>query len=79
MDLAANLAKSPELKQRALGVAMFARGLSDDDPATGRQGWDLATSIKAAITHFGIKSTPELVAEATKIAPTISDAMLNRR
>ena len=78
MTLAANLAKSEDIKERALGVAMVARGLSDDDPATHRAGWDLGTSITAAIRHLGIESTPELVEEATRVAPTISDAMLNR-
>ena len=78
MDLAGSLAKSEDIEERALGVAIVARGLSDDDPATLRAGWDLGTSITAAIRYLGIESTPELVEEATRLAPTVSDAMLNR-
>ena len=78
MTLAVSLAKSENVRERALGVAIVARGLSDDDSATHRAGWDLDTSVTAAIRYLGIESTPELVEEATRVAPTISDAMLNR-
>jgi len=79
LDFARNLAQSDRLEDRALGVAIVARGLSDDDPATLRSGWALEASITAAITHLGLKSSPELIAAATRLAPTVSDAMLNRR
>jgi len=79
LDFARNLAKSDDPEDRAYGVAIVARGLSDDDPDTLRQGWPLAESIASAITYLGLTPTPTLVARATALAPTVSDAVLNKR
>lgn len=76
LDLAQNLAKSDRMEDRALGVAILARGLSDDDGL--RQGWPLESAIPAAVRHLGLTPDPALIAEAGMLAPTISDAMLNR-
>lgn len=79
LDFAAILARDPET--RALAVAIVARGLSDDDPTTLRQGWPLSTAIQAAIRYFGLEGMSDartIEAEALRIAPTVSDAMLNR-
>ena len=78
LDLARNLAQSDSAKDRALGVGIVARGLSDNDPSELRQGWPLPVAVSAAATYLGLDLTPELLAEAKAIAPTISDAMLNR-
>lgn len=80
LDLAANLAKSDDPKSRALAVAIVLRGLTDDDPATLRQGWPLtdATAIRAA-SYVGLDPAGStLIADALALAPTLSDAILNR-
>ncbi len=77
LDLAASLAQSTTLDGRALGVAIVLRGLTDDDGY--RQGWPLTVTTAArAADYLGLESTPELLVAALEIAPTISDAMLNR-
>lgn len=76
---AEGLATSDNPRSQALGVAIIARGLSDDDPATLRQGWPLQVAVPAAIEYLGLPSTESLIAEATALAPTVSDAMLNKR
>ena len=78
IDLAKNLAQSARIEDRALGVGIIARGLSDDDPKTLRQGWPLDVSIERAIAYLNLEPTPELTAAALAAAPKVSDAMLNR-
>lgn len=78
IDLAKNLAQSERIEDRALGVGIIARGLSDDDPATLRQGWPLDVSVERAIVYLGLEPTAELTAAALAAAPKVSDAMLNR-
>lgn len=79
LDFATNLALRDDPEARALAVGIVARGLSDEDPQDPfRQGWPLDISIAAATEYLGLESTPELIAAAAAIAPTISDEMLNR-
>lgn len=79
LDFARKLAASDKLEDRALGVGIVARGLSDEDPSDPtRAGWPLAAAINAAIGYLELPSTPDLIKRATELAPTISDAMLNR-
>lgn len=78
-DFARNLARSDKFDDHVLGVAMIARGLSDDDPVTLRAGWPLdRVTVEAAAEYLGLVPTPELVSEALRIAPAVSDAMLNK-
>jgi hypothetical protein len=73
-------AKSGDPKAVALGVGMIVRGLTDDDPATLRQGWPMTEAVvEAAARYLDVKPTPELISAVLAVAPTISDAMLNRR
>lgn len=77
LDLAQNLAQSDRRSDRVLGVAILARGLSDDDGL--RQGWPLASAIPAAARHLGLTEIdPAFVADVARVAPTVSDAMLNK-
>jgi hypothetical protein len=76
LQLAQNLAKDPDRKAQAMGIAIVARSLSDD--TEDRQGWPLDTSVKAAAKHLGLFADDDLINEATRIAPTLSDATLNR-
>lgn len=76
LDMARNLAASDRAEDRALGVAIVARGLSDDDGT--RAGWPLAAAIPAAAQYLGLPMDPSLMAEAGRLAPTVSDAMLNK-
>ena len=78
LDLAANLAADPDPKSQALAVAIVARGLSDDDPTSLRQGWPMAVAIPAAAKYLGLDPDPDLFAAAAKAAPSVSDAMLNK-
>lgn len=78
LDLARNLAADIKLDSRALAVAIVARALSDDDPATLRQGWPIEAALPAAATYLGLSPTVELIERAREIAPTVSDAMLNK-
>jgi len=77
VDFARNLAESDSPRVRATGVAIIARGLSDDDGL--RQGWPMSASLPAAARFLGLDPTAELLAEAAELAPTLSDAVLNRR
>jgi len=69
------------LEDKALGVAMIIRSLTDEDPADPfRQGWPVneATAERAAL-FLGLEDpSPALLAKALELAPTVSDAMLNR-
>lgn len=79
MDMARNLVRSNEPKDVALGVGIVARGLSDDDPKTLRQGWPLdRTTVEAAAEYLGVVPTHDLVGNVLATAPFISDAMLNK-
>ena len=77
-QFAENLAASDDPKDQALGVAIIARGLSDDEPETHRQGWPLEVAIPQAAKYLGLEPSPELVAQAAILAPKVSDAMLNK-
>ena len=81
VDFARNLARSDDPHARSLGVAIIARGLSDDDPADPyRQGWPLDRhTIEAAARYLDLTPTDALCADALALAPTLSDAILNRR
>jgi hypothetical protein len=80
IDLAESLAKSDSLRDQAEGVAIIVRGLTDDDGL--RQGWPMTVvTIWRAAKYLGIPEstmTPAFVAEVAEIAPTLSDAILNR-
>lgn len=77
LDAARLYARNPDTAAR--GVAMLARGLSDDDPANPtRAGWPLAAAVDAAIEYLDLSPTPALRAEALALAPTIPGYMLNR-
>ena len=76
LDVARNLAGSDSVSDRALGVAMVARGLSDDDGL--RQGWPLETAVDAAIEYLGLVPDHTLYESALHLAPEVSDAMLNK-
>ena len=80
LDLARNLAQSDRPKDRAMGVAIVARGLSDTDPLDPyRQPWPLDVSVERAASYLGLDPADEdLLSVATLIAPTLSDAILNR-
>lgn len=80
LDLAANMAASDDPAIRAQGVAIVVRGLTDDDPRDAtRQGWPLCDeTVSRAARWLGLDPTPDLIAAATAIAPTLSDAILNR-
>ena len=77
LDLAQSLARSPEHRDRVMGVAMLARGLSDDDET--RQGWPVEASLIAAARHLHLDPAPGLIADARTMMPTLSPAILNRR
>jgi hypothetical protein len=78
IDLAISMGKSPELEDRATGVAIIVRALTDDDGV--RSGWPLTDAVVVrAAQHIGVEPTADLVAAATRIAPTLSDAILNIR
>jgi hypothetical protein len=78
LDLAQSLAKSAARNDRVLGVAIVIRGLTDDEPSTFRQGWPLSvTTAHAAATYLGIKDD-SLLLDALDLAPTLSDAILNK-
>ncbi|HXS48431.1 MAG TPA: hypothetical protein VN756_13320, partial [Solirubrobacterales bacterium] len=58
LEFAQNLARSPLMSDRVLGVAIVTRGLTDDDPKTLRQGWPLnADTVIAASRYVGITPT----------------------
>jgi hypothetical protein len=79
LDFARNLARSDDPRDRALGVAIVTRGVTDDDPATGRQPWPLNEhTVAGAAQYLGLDPDPALLADALALAPTVSDAMLNR-
>ena len=74
------LADSGDPEQQALGVAIITRGLTDDDPSDPtRQGWPLDRhTVAAAARYLILDATPTLVTRALALAPTVSDAMLNK-
>lgn len=79
LEFAKTLAWSDNADDRVLAVAMVARGLTDDDPATGRQGWPLtAGTVGRAAEHLGLPVEGWLVTKALALAPTLSDALLNK-
>ena len=79
LEFAGNLARSDKYEDRVLGVAILTRGLTDDDPATHRQGWPLNEStVRRASERLGILPNPKFVADVIAQAPKVSDAMLNK-
>jgi len=76
IEYAQTLAESMERKDRILGIAIIARGLSDDDGL--RQGWPLEESVRAAIDFLGLGYADTLLMDALTLAPTLSDAILNK-
>ena len=78
MDFARNLAAGTDLNDRALGVGIAIRAVTDDTET--RAGWPMdATTALAAANYVGIPMpSDELIRRALKLAPTISDAMLNK-
>lgn len=79
LEFAQNLAKSDRREDRELAIAMVARGLSDDDPGTFRQGWPLTSAIPAAARYLGLDPMDSVLMNgALALAPTVSDAMLNK-
>lgn len=76
LDFAQRLAQG-DPEDQALGVAIVTRGLTDDDGL--RQGWPLDhATVSRAASLLGLDPTPGLIHRALEIAPTVSDAMLNR-
>jgi hypothetical protein len=80
LDLARTLARSTTLDGQALGVGIVLRGLTDYSPSDPyRDPWPLTVTTAArAASYLGLDPTPELLVAALDVAPTISDAMLNR-
>lgn len=78
MDFARSVATSDVLRDRALGVAIVTRSLTDDTET--RAGWPLdETTVRLAANHIGIAHpSDELIRLALKLAPKLSDAMLNK-
>lgn len=79
LDLARSMSTSDQPRARATAVALVARGLSDPDPSDPfRQPWPLPAAVLAAAEYLDLDPTPELRADAERIAPTLSAAILNR-
>ena len=80
LDLATNLAKSDKHEDRVLGVAILYRGLVDKDPSDPlRMPWpETNETIERAAKYLGVEVTPDLRNDVRDVAPTISDAMLNK-
>jgi hypothetical protein len=79
LDLARNLARSDDFQMRATGVAIVARGLSDESPSDPfRQPWPVDVSVERAIAYLGLDPDEGLTLAATTLMPMLSDAILNR-
>lgn len=79
VDFAHIMARSDDRDDRALAVAIITRSLTDDDPATLRQGWPLnRDTVEAAARYVRAPITDALVADVLALAPTLSDAILNK-
>lgn len=80
LDLARALAQSTTTDGQALGVAIVLRGLTDYSPSDPyREPWPLTVTTAArAAQYLGLDPSPALLVAALDIAPTVSDAMLNR-
>lgn len=78
LDLASRLAGSGTTRDQALGVAIVIRGLTDD--SDDRAGWPMDEhTARAAAAYLGFAGVSDaLIARALALAPTISDAMLNK-
>lgn len=81
LELAQNMARSEDLRVQAYAVAIVYRGLTDEDPADPyRMPWPQTNeTIERAATYLGVEPTPDLRNEVWRVAPTLSDATLNRR
>ena len=78
MDLAQRLAGNGYGTDVALGVAIATRALTDDTDE--RQGWPLdAVTVEAAAKYVGVNHPDAwLIARVLELAPTLSDAILNK-
>jgi len=77
IELAERLGQSPDLDNRATGVAIIVRGLCDDDG--DRMGWPMTAAVVArAAKHIGVEPTAELVEAVLELAPILPDFYLNR-
>lgn len=76
LEFATQLAGSRHYKDRVLGVAMIARGLSDDDGL--RQGWPVLVAIDAAMSRLNIPPDPAFEEAVLRQMPKISDALMNK-
>lgn len=81
LELAQNMARSEDLRVQAYAVAIVYRGLTDEDPSDPlRLPWPQTNeTIERAATYLGIEPSAALRNEVRRIAPTLSDATLNRR
>lgn len=80
LDFAQTLAKSDDPQEQALGVAILYRGLIDEDPSDPlRKPWpETNETIERAASYLGVDITPDLRNTVRDLAPTVSDAMLNK-
>lgn len=76
IEYAETLVRTGVLHAQAEGVAIIARGLSDDDGY--RAGWPVEVAVPAAAKYLGLTAAVELVELATAIMPTIPDHILNK-
>lgn len=80
LDLARSLANAEDIHAQAIGVAIVARGLSDESPLDPfRQPWPVDVSLVAAAEYLDLNPDPELLTEARLAMPRLPDFMLNRR
>ncbi len=83
IDLARNFARSDDPKARAYGVAMIYRSLTEPDESDPlKLPWpETNETIERAAKYLGVADediTPDLRNDVRDIAPTLSDAILNK-
>ena len=80
IQFAENLAKSDDHKDKVLAVSIVYRGLTDEDPSDPlRMPWPQTNeSIERAAKYLGVDITPDLRNAVRDLAPTLSDAILNK-
>jgi len=77
LDLARSLAREDNPKSHALAVAIVYRGVTDEDD--NRMPWPTGElTAEYAAKYLDLDPTPDLIAHALTLAPTISEAMLNK-
>jgi hypothetical protein len=78
LQVAVNLAESASPQDRARGVAMLARALSDPDPRDPlRLPWTVDVAVLRAAQYLHLNPTPELLEAARAVMPAITNAELN--